>query len=223
MSNGEQTAVGYFDDGAVDAGWPVGDEGMYSLTTSELMLFNRMEHLKAQADPSYTPRYYQLRDTAPIYEYIVEDVTNSALLEHSVSYFCPGVETITDLDGAAVHSLNPNNYWLTEDQLRHFWWADEADRRAEGGRQPFRFDGLLYSNNSIFAVVRSYGRHKSRCYGTFDVRGSIVCADLGVLMIDNSDKNNTGLNMQYDRRVADFLRVEDTTQVEFRRVAFRYE
>jgi hypothetical protein len=41
-------------------------------------------------------------------------------------------------------------------------------------------------------------------------------------MIDNSDKANTGLRLNYDRRVADFLRVEDTTQVEFRRIAFRY-
>ncbi|MCP4642519.1 MAG: hypothetical protein GY851_18890 [bacterium] len=222
MSNGEKTEVGYFDDGAADAGWGVGDEGMYSFTTSELMLFNRMEHLKAEADPSYTPRYYQLRDTAPVYEYITEDVTNSSLLEHAVNYFCPGVEVISDTTGAAVHSLNPKNYWMSEDQLRHFWWDDERAREAKGGRQPWRFDGLLYSNNSIFSVIRSNGRHKSRCYGTFEIRGSIVCADLGVLMIDSSDKANTGLRLYYDKRVADFLRVEDTTQVEFRRIAMRY-
>jgi hypothetical protein len=221
MSNGQTTAVGYFDDGAVDAGWGVGDEGMYSFTTSELMLFNRMEHLKSIDDPSYTPRYYRLRDTAPIYEYIYEDVTNSSLKEHAINYFCPGVETIADPSGAAVHNLNPASYWVSEDQLRQFWWQDERDRESRGGRQPWKIDGLLYSNNSIFSVIHSYGRHKSRCYGTLELRGSIICADLGVLMIDNSDQSGTGLRLDYDKRVADFLRVEDTTQVEFRRVAYR--
>jgi len=221
MSNGETTEVGYFDDGVVDAGWAEGDEGQYSFTTAELMLFNRMEHLKAIEDPTYTPRYYRLRDNAPIYEYVFEDVVSNDLKEHSVNYFCPGVEVIADPSGAAVHNLNPASYWLGEDQLRQFWWQDEREREAKGGRQPWKIDGLLYSNNSIFSVIRSYGRHKSRCYGTLELRGSIICADLGVLMIDSSYTNTTGLRLDYDKRVADFLRVEDTTQVEFRRVAYR--
>lgn len=223
MSNGKYTKVGYFDPGVVDAGWPQGAEAQYSFTTSELMLFNRMEHLRALEDPNYTPRYYRLRENAPIYEYITEDVTNSALLEHSVCYGVPGIEVIEDTEGAAIHNLNPADYWMTEDQLRRIWWNDEAERRAKGGRQPWRFDGLLYSNNCIFSVIRSQGRHKSACYGTLLVRGSIVCADLGVLMIDTSYTSTTGLTLDYDKRVSDFLRVEDTTAVEFRRIAFRFD
>jgi len=236
MSNGEYTDVGYFDDGVVDAGMAQGDEGMYSFTTSELMLFNRMERVKwappGHVDhdaqyyvPDYTPRYYRLRDGAPIYQYIASMATNPSLKEHAVSYYHPGVEIIPedDLGGGAVHPLSPNNFWLNEDSLRHFWFNDEADRRAIAGRNPLLFDGLLYTNNCIFGVVRSYGRHKSDTYGTMRVRGSIVCADLGVLMIDMQDTNGTGFRMYYDKRVDAFLNVEDPTQVEFTRQTFRFE
>ena len=180
--------------------------------------------------PDYTPRYYRLRDGAPIYQYIQSMATNSSLKEHAVNYYSPGVEIIPedDLGGAAVLALSPGESsplvpWLSEDTLRNFWFLDEAERRARSGRDPFRFDGLLYTNNSIFGVVRSYNRHRSDTYGTMVVRGSIVCADLGVLMIDASDTANTGFRMYYDKRVDAFLNVEDPTQVEFGRLIFRYE
>ena len=222
MSNGETTSVGYFDDGVVDAGWAEGDEGMYSFTTSELMLFNRMEHLKAEADPSYVPRYYRLRDSGAYLRVHRRgrDRQQPARTFHQL--FLPGRRGHFRRRGRRGPQPNPTDYWMTEDQLRNFWWADERAREAKGGRQPWRIDGLLYSNNSIFSVIRSYGRHKSRCYGTLQIRGGFVCADLGVLMIDNSYTSTTGLRLYYDKRVADFLRVEDTTQVEFRRIALRY-
>jgi len=235
MSNGEYTQIGYFDEGVVDAGVPQGDEGQYSFTTSELMLFNRMErqkwappgHVDYNPDlyvPDYTPRYYRLREGAPLYQYVLSSVTNSSLKEHAVNYFSPGVEIIPedDLGNGAVHCLNPSSNWLTEDSLRHFWFDDEADRRAKSGRDPWRFDGLLYTNNCIFGVVRSNGRHKSDTYGTLEVRGSIVCADLGLLMIDNGDQNNTGCRFYYDKRVDAFLNVEDPSQVAFGRLAYQY-
>ena len=235
MSNGEYTDTGYFDDGVVDAGMAQGEEGQYSFTTSELMLFNRMErvrwappghvdHNPQYYQPGYTPRYYRLRDGAPIYQYVESMVTDSALKEHAVNYLSPGIEIVPedDLGGGAVHSLSPLNYWLGEDSLRHFWFNDEAARRSVSGRNPLLFDGLLYTNNCIFGVVRSYGRHRSDTYGTMRVRGSVVCADLGVLMIDQNDTNGTGFRMYYDKRVDAFLNVEDPTQVEFSRLTFRF-
>jgi hypothetical protein len=212
--DGSTTDVGYFDDGVVDAGYPVGDEDQISFTTSELMLFNRMEYQKAQNDPSYTPRYYRLRPDQPIYQYVGND-------EHTVHYNDPDVEIIADLDGATIHDLNPTNFWLSEDQLREFWWNDEMSRPDSG--RPFLFDGLLYSNNSIFGITRSKGRHNSNTYGQMIVRGSIVTSDLGML-VPGPDFSvpREGLVLYYDPRVAAFLRVEDTTRVDFRRVAFRY-
>lgn len=210
--DGSRTEVGYFDDGVVDAGWANGNEGMFSFTTSELMLFNRMEHAKAQADPSYVPRYYRLRPTQPIYEYVGTD-------EHAISYFDPSVEIIGDTSGAVIHDLNPTDYWISEEQMRNFWWQDEMSRTS---RQPFRFDGLLYSNNSIFGITRSKDRHNSNTFGQMIIRGSVVAADLGML-IPGKDFSvpRDGLTLYYDKRVNRFFRVEDTSKVEFRRVVCR--
>lgn len=269
MSSGKTTQVGYFDAGAVDTGVAQGSyststyvkdgkthkvytqpEGQFSFTTAELMLFNRMERQKwappGHEDynanyyiPNYTPRYYRLKDGAPVYQYVTADVTNSELKEHAVNYLSPGVEAIpeTELGNAAVHALNPHDNWLGENTLRRIWYEDEAYRRAHldsDGRAPWRFDGLLYTNNSIFGITRGNGRHKSATYGAMIVRGSIVCADLGMLVADNaheveyradgtSDPLYSGLRLYYDRRVDAFLNVEDPTVVEFARLAYRYE
>lgn len=211
----QTVSIGYFDTGVVDAGWTQSNQPQFSFTTSELMLFNRMEYQKAQTTPGYTPRYYRIRPTQPIYQYTASD-------EHAVKYNDAGVKTITNLTGAVIHDLNPKNYWLTEDQLRQFWYADEMTRPSSG--RPFSFDGLLYSNNSIFGITRSSDRHKSNTRGRMVIRGSIVAADLGML-VPGPDFSvpREALDLFYDRRVADFLRVEDTRQVQFSRLVYRVE
>ena len=101
-------------------------------------------------------------------------------------------------------------------------------------RVPFRFDGLLYTNNCIFGITRGNGRHASKTYGMMIVRGAIVCADLGMLVADNAheaeyksdgtvDPYYCGLRLYYDKRVDAFLNIEDPTQVEFARLSFQYE
>jgi hypothetical protein len=54
------------------------------------------------------------------------------------------------------------------------------------------------------------------------IRGSVVTADLGMLIPgkDFSVPRN-GLKLYYDKRVNRFFRVEDTSQVQFRRVVCR--
>lgn len=206
---------GYFDAGVTDAGWSQGSQSEYSFTTSELMLFNRMEKKKASTISDYTPRYYRIRPTQPIYTYTASD-------EHAVRYDDSGVATITNTTGATIHNLNPSNFWLSENQLRQFWYADEMTRPASG--RPLQFDGLLYSNNSIFGITRSSDRHKSNTRGMMTIRGGIVAADLGML-VPGPDFSvpRDALNLYYDRRVSDFLRVEDTTQVSFTRLVYRPE
>jgi hypothetical protein len=211
----QNVAIGYFDTGVGDAGWPVSGQDEYSFTTSELMLFNRMEKQKAQANPSYKPRYYRLRPSQPIYTYTGTD-------EHAVRYDDDGVATITNTTGATIHDLSPKNNWVGENLLRTFWYNDEMTRPDSG--RPFQFDGLLYSNNSVFGIVRSSDRHNSNTYGAMTIRGGLVAADLGMLVPgpDFSSPRNA-LTLLYDRRVGDFLRVEDTTQVAFARQVCRVE
>ncbi len=211
----QTVAIGYFDAGVVDAGVAQAKQTEYSFTTSELMLFNQMEYKKKLADSSFKPRYYRIRPTQPLYRYTAND-------EHAVKYDDAGVSTITNPGDATIHDLNPKDYWVSENQLRNFWYADEMSRPSSG--RAWQFDGLLYSNNSIFCVTRSSDRHKSNTRGQMVVRGSIVTADLGVL-VPGPDFSvpRTAFNLYYDRRVADFLRVEDTTRVQFTRLTTWFE
>jgi len=83
---------GYFSPGVVDAGeiipTMVNRNGQivprqgqqFSFTVSELQLFNNLELSKALADPSYTPRFYGLRDTQPNNIYIYTKISE----EHAV-------------------------------------------------------------------------------------------------------------------------------------------
>ena len=216
--SGHQVQHGYFDEGVYDQGFPVttvdGFQPQFSFTTSELMLFNQREYEIAQSDPSYEPRYYRLDPNAPVYRYVANDEHATRYNEAGVIAWDPGPDTV-------IHDINPANWWMSSDQLRQIWYEDEMSRPNSG--RPFQFDGLLYSNNSIFGIVRSKGRHNSNTYGEMIIRGSIVAADLGMLVPGRDfSANRDALDLFYDRRVADFLTVEDTTQVEFRRLAFNW-
>lgn len=218
----ENLPWGYFDQWSTDPGEQVaGKPGQqFSFTQSELQVFNNLELEKAVADPDYTPRFYGLRESQPdnIWLYDSGD-------EHSVRYSESGVKKLSDfvvqkgyplsiLDKAAFHYLNPQSNWLSEDQLRQFWFDDEMSRPGSG--RDFKFDGLLYSNNSIFNIVRSSERHKSNTKGKMTIRGGVISADLGVFVPG-------GLNLLYDPRVERFLSVSDTETVQFARAAFYFE
>ncbi|MBN2307379.1 MAG: hypothetical protein JXR94_00310 [Candidatus Hydrogenedentes bacterium] len=209
--------VGYFDDGVVDPGYnATSGRDADSFTTSELMLFNGMEYTKAQADATYTPRYYRIRPSQPIF-------TWEGYGQDAMWYEASGIETVPDEDlvGSAIHDLNPRDFWLSEDQLRQFWYADEMSRPDTG--RALQFDGLLYSNNCIFCVTHSKQYHNSNTYGRMVIRGGVIAADLGVFVPGpNTYTSDDALKLYYDRRVNDFLRVEDTSQVEFSRTVFRY-
>ena len=213
---------GYFDEWSTDTNDIVpGKPGQQlSFTMSELQVFNNLELEKAVADPNYTPRFYGLRESQPdnIWVYDSND-------EHTVRYSESGVKLLSDfiieegypldiLDKAAFHYLNPQGNWMSEDQLRQFWYDDEMTRPS-GGR-PFKFDGLLYSNNSIFNIVRSATRHASNTKGKMLIRGGVIAADLGVFVPE-------GLSLLYDPRVERFLNVADTEQVRFARAAFYFD
>ena len=226
---------GYFDPGVVDAGniqttMVAGGKQVtrtgqqFSFTTSELMLFNNLELEKAIADPSYKPRFYGLRESQPTDIYVYDSPD-----EHSVRYdeSGGGVRKLSDylidkrlplsiLNNATIHYMNPAGNWISEDTLRQIWWNDEQTRPPSG--RPFQFDGLVYSNNAVFTLTRSFVRHGSYAYGAMRIRGGMVAADLGVLI--PGEGNTVGLTLEYDRRVRRFLNVEDTTKVTFSRLVY---
>ena len=213
---------GYFDQWSVDPNQKVtGKPGQqFSFTMSELQLFNKMELMQAVADPAYSPRFYGLRESQPdkLYVYNAGD-------EHAVRYDDSGVKLLTDfmvskgydlniLNRAAFHYLNPDGNWISENTLRKIWYEDELTRPSAG--RSFKFDGLLYSNNAIFQIVRSKTRHYSNTLGQMDIRGGVIAADLGVFVPE-------GFRLKYDERVERFLGVQDASRVLIARGAFYYD
>jgi len=237
--NGTSETVnrGYFDAGVIDAGESnpimfdlsgnvVPRQGQqYSFTTSQLQIFNQLEVDKAAADASYVPRLYGLRDSQPgnIYTRSGSDGSShydssrvSTLAQYIVAQgYDPAIMT-----RATYHYMSPMNGWISEENMREIWWDDEQARPSSG--EPFSFDGLLYSNNAIFSNTRGKGSHNSNTYGRMNIRGGFVSADLGMLIPGNED-GNPGLFMNYDPRVRRFFEIEDTSQVGFTRLVFRYQ
>jgi len=208
---------------SIDTGGPEGSGESASFTTSELTLFNKIEYEKHQADSSYQPRYYQLRDGAPIYRYT--HPTRDAGIAYD-QYFTEISSSEISASGAAVISLQPQAVngagtpWVSELFLKKVWYEDELSRDVNG--QPFQIDGLIYTNNAIFALARSNDKNKSRTYGQIKVRGGMVAADLGILAAGASNLTNSqksvfgtsasghglGFVMHYDPRVAGILGVQ---------------
>ena len=123
---------------------------------------------------------------------------------------------------AAHETLTPSDGWITDSVYK------AAVEYFESGRDwgdSFLIDGLLYTNNSIFAIVN----RDERALGTMVLNGALVAADLGVLVPGIRDPwdylpNNSplsdfavGLQLNYDKRVKDMLNVSNPYQVQLKR------
>jgi hypothetical protein len=213
-----------------------------SFTQSELMLFNNLEMEAAIASPDYKPRFYGLDGLLPadrdkIYFY------DNASSEHAIRYDEGGVNATTGGSSTVVLTLEkyltkkgitgakatqirngarlflrPDQGWIPDAVLRQMWWDDEQSRTA--ANSIYKFDGLLYSNNSIFTITRSKVRHGSNTEGKMRIRGALICPDIGVLAAGNGAVGNKSFQLQYDRRVKDFWAPQDRTQVTFRRQVY---
>lgn len=235
----ETLNYGYFDPGAVDAGGifstmvdnsgkTVARQGQqFSFTQSELQLFNIYELNKAVADPDYTPRFYGLRESQPNNVYVYTKLSD----EHAVKYDEAGNTVkllsayltekgypVDILQRAAYHYMNPAGNWISEDKLRQIWYDDEM---ARPNNSKWKFDGLLYSNNAIFAITRSKTRHKSYTDGKLQVRGGIICPDLGVLAAGPDTAGVESFTVLYDKRIKEFWAPHDRTQAYFSRMVYR--
>jgi len=221
--------------GAKDGSSVTGDgKGSFNFTMSEMMLFNRMEWTYTQKTlpdikgvqvtnplykPGYLPRYYTHGADDPVLifnkqnpkkktDHYFDPVSKTWKgKEHLDSYdttlmsnYPKGTPTY---DGAAISSLGTDASWLSESTLRGF--VSQVDGFHVSG--PLAIDGLLYTNNSTYALVRGTGVYK----GKLQVNGSLVAADTGILAPGSS--GSIGLRLNYDARLANKLNIKETTAV----------
>jgi len=216
--------------GIIDAGQQVGppvwDPGnaqwkydKASFTTSELTLFNKKQYEKAQADPSYTPRHYQLRHADPISRYVGTDEKGNTYDADFLAFTPNPTDAVITLSAAATGAGGVP--WISESALKQIWDTDNANR-APG--TPFQVDSLLYSNNAIFTL----SRRSSNAQGQMVLNGALIAPDLGVLVPGHvigqdalgNEINSVGLQLNYDQAVALLIKLKDNTVVTLGRRAW---
>ncbi len=193
------------------------------------------------AGPDYVPRYYHFGpgDTVPVYNKgnIYYDASTGTwrgdaevaiFWDASLLTFAdpddPGDPLLYNVDGtprAVISQVVPNSGWIGDDlyklSIEYF-----EDNRPWG--KPMGIDGLLYTNNAIFTLVSRI----TPMWGRMILNGSIVCADLGMLVpgfldywdiAPHSPISNyaIGLQLNYDVRVKDMLNVKNPFQVQLKR------
>ncbi len=199
---------------AIDPGGPPNSGAESGFTMSELTLFNRKEYLLSEADPEYIPRYYQLRDGDPLYWFANDSKEHGGKYDGDFAVLAPP-------EDAAIVSLSPRNNWVSEIFLKQAWRDDEESRLETG--QPFQIDGLIYTNNLVFALARSHDKHNSRTYGKLYIRGGLVAADVGILSAGDKDSGGRGFTLHYDDRVKDFLGIRSPADIGFTRMVRLFE
>lgn len=143
-------------------------------------------------------------------------------------------------------SLSPTGQWIGESALKSLWIQsveNASDQQPNPrGKKALRTDGLLYSSNAIISITKcctepvsyKYSKTKtitnytSNTQGQWDIRGSIVAADTGILVTGNKQPgqtNNTnygvGLNIYHDYRLSQFFKIQDQLTPALYRSAFK--
>jgi hypothetical protein len=124
---------------------------------------------------------------------------------------------------AAINTLAPSTGWITDAMYK---LSVEYFEGTHAAGEPLNLDGLYYTNNAIFGLVK----RETSMQGMMLVNGALVCADLGLLVPGFPDASGTvssnhtpgssyaiGLQLNYDKRVKDMLNVKNPNQVVLRR------
>ena len=124
---------------------------------------------------------------------------------------------------AAVSQIEPQGAWIDNKVFKDYI-EDVEDNRKWG--DPFKIDGLLYTNNSIMTIVN----RATAFEGQMLMNGAMVAADLGVLVpsIPSAGTAGTaanlpgspfriGLQLNYDKRIRNLLQVPNPYQVTIKR------
>lgn len=209
-------------------------------TERQLMTFNRAEWAKTQPtlpgangvmvanpdyDPTHTPRYYAMEPGGDIHIW-----TGGRAYYDPNSRTWRGAETYSNwnqegrttvspgdplLANAVVTTMRPQSGWFSENQLRQMWRDGESVAPEARGLQ---IDGLLYTSNMAMWIASKYGHYQG--YGM--VNGSIVAADVGILLPGNGQTAEPGLVLNYDGRLRGALGVRNLDRVEINRAMRLY-
>lgn len=218
----KKTRLAYLNPETIDSSPPL-DKGDYvSWASQQMMKFNQQEYLKASADKTYVPRYYQMRKGDNTYRFTGK--TDA----HSLQYESWLMEIMKsdDLKRGAQLSLSPKDGWMSEDVFKQIWWNDERSRDKSSALQGFKIDGLLYTDNALIGFMPSWARHKSNMNGSLRLRGAAFASDLGLLATGfgaGGSSKGAGFNLQYDPRVKKLLNVSDSTGLSLTRSVRLFE
>ena len=155
-------------------------------------------------------------------------------------------------NGQAIIPLSPYRHWLAPNSVRtgagddsvkataaegmiaNLWMEfvqnnpngrpqDAAPEFGSTGRRALRIDGLLYSNNAVFAFLPT----GLATHGSLIINGSVIAYEAGFLVYGNANNSNNcaynqstslftvsdstcvGLQVNYDKRLPDLLDIRD--------------
>ena len=124
---------------------------------------------------------------------------------------------------ASLCQMTPTNTWISDalykKSIEYF-----EDTRVWG--ESMKIDALVYTNNAIMATINRV----SPFTGQMLLNGSLICADLGMLVPSHRDASTAGtpanppgseyqigLQLNFDRRLKDMLNVRNPLQVTLKR------
>lgn len=208
---------------------------------------------------SHIPRFYTLVEGDPVYFNAVKNGEYNPEGQDSYWYYDYLSSTRADNDTlevrnagsitgkqakeiyakAAIVALSPKKVsgtpWVSTPTLKKLWndSIEGSSIRTICSPKttcPYRFDGMLYSANGIFSIIRGVletNRDKdpitfSKTRGSWDLRGAMVAADTGVLTPGSPTSGNlngldlsreAALSIYYDQRLAQFFRLRDINQL----------
>ncbi|MCA8944456.1 MAG: hypothetical protein KDB80_17975 [Planctomycetes bacterium] len=207
-----------------------------SFVQMELATFNRNEWVKTQPtlpgasgtvtnlayDPTYVPRYYAMTNGEPIGIFSNTgrgwfDATGEWHGEEHPQYWSstwldfadpsdPLDPILYDASGnpkAEILYVTGANSWIADAQLTRMFDLMNTGRSPD----PLQIDMFAYTNNAIFGITSAAHGNTG---GKIRVNGGIVAADVGLLATE-------GIQLNYDRRAAQALRIQGNESVTIRR------
>jgi hypothetical protein len=205
-----------------------------SFTANEMAAFNQREYCKAQSnssrrngcsftmdgvtvnipyEPGYKPRFYRLRDGAPVYRCPspANDPSNCRSYgdptygnNTSNTTFGAGANATVisqaDIDalGAVIYSASPTANWLaraydntstdprdSERRIKNMWVQNVENVDRDGASN--NLDPALQVDGTLYSgnAIFTIGPVRSKIQGSITVNGSVIGADLGVLAAGN--------------------------------------
>ena len=193
-----------------------------SFSMTQIGFFNQMEYEKALAG-GYTPRFYRMRETSPVYRCGLSDHHDCRVYRQLTEI----PQSFLESSGAATISLQPTANWLSsnpgaeavlESELYiRERWIRNIEQGSEGSH--LQVDGILYSGNAIFMIAPE----TSQIQGSMVLNGSLIAADTGVLVpgYEQAFSRRGGLRIHYDERLKSLLGIKDSQAITLTRTGFR--